>query len=48
MQKYKQEYDSFMANLSDAEKEQLQQDTAAKRKKMLALKTKRVILYVLK
>lgn len=41
MEKYKQEYDNFMANLSDAEKEQLQQDTATKRKKMLALKTKR-------
>ena len=39
---YKQDYDTFMANLSDVEKEQLKHNTALKRKKKLAIKTKRV------
>ncbi|KAK2160758.1 hypothetical protein LSH36_127g09027 [Paralvinella palmiformis] len=38
---YKQDYDTFMANLSDVEKEQLKHNTALKRKKKLAIKTKR-------
>ena len=41
-EKYKQEYENFIANLSDVEKEQLERDAAAKRKKLLAIKTKRV------